>query len=240
MRGKPLLMFGMLCVCIFVLCGCANQTASSSGSSTQTINPSPSLESGSFSNVSVEDKIDFGTYNNEPITWQVLDKQDDKMLLLSDKVLYRAEYDDGHTRNVTWADCTLRASLNGDFYNNSFSDVEKTKILMTHVVNSDNMAYETPGGEDTDDKIFLLSIDEANRYFVADNIREATTLKGESIWWWLRSPGRLSYYAAGVHYGGEIDEDGNYVEEYSDFRDKEDNIIYYYGGVRPAMWVNLE
>ena len=51
--------------------------------------------------------------------------------------------------------------------------------------------------------------------------------KKETWWWWLRSPGGSSYYAAGVYYGGYLLMNGT-----NTFRES--------GGVRPALWLNLE
>ncbi|MDR2728735.1 MAG: leucine-rich repeat domain-containing protein, partial [Chitinispirillales bacterium] len=48
----------------------------------------------------------------------------------------------------------------------------------------------------------------------------------ETAWWWLRSPGDYSDYAACVYYDGYVYVDGN-----KSFRES--------GGVRPALWLNL-
>ena len=204
-----------------------------------------------FKYSNVGDTVKFGSYeqdNNtsngkEVIEWIVLAKEGDKALVISDKALdckpYNEEYED-----ATWENCTLRKWLNSTFLNNAFTSEEQALILTTNVVNDDNPNYGTSGGNNTQDKIFLLSIDEANKYFSKnDRICAPTdyaiahgawtsdsykTSSGEaSCWWWLRSPGYNQDGAAYVLDDGSVDFDGNYVD-----RDR--------GCVRPALWITLD
>jgi hypothetical protein len=115
----------------------------------------------------------------------------------------------------------LREWLNNEFYNTLTSEQKKT-IMKNLVVNSDNM--NTPGGNNTQDKIFLLSIEEAERYFKNNEERIAFYKGNREAWWWLRSPGYGSDSAAIVFVNGNVI-DWN---------------IHHYGSVRPALWVNLE
>ena len=113
----------------------------------------------SASSVSVGDTIQFGGYG-----WRVLDVKDGKALLLSDKVLERkAIHHDGKVI-ITWADSDMRQYLNGEFLGGIPAD-ERAKIAETTVANKDNQWYGTKGGNDTKDKIFLLSLDEVVKYF---------------------------------------------------------------------------
>ncbi|MDR0222663.1 MAG: leucine-rich repeat domain-containing protein [Oscillospiraceae bacterium] len=162
--------------------------------------------------------INFGGYD-----WLVLEKKDGRALILSLYVLEYKAYNDEYT-DVTWETCTLRTYLNFNFYN-SFGADDKAKIAETRVINNDNPNYGTSGGNDTTDKIFLLSIDEANEYFSDGNARVAYNSKGNASDWWLRSPGINSYYAAYVYDDGLVYVDGIRV--------------YYSYGVRPALWLNL-
>ena len=70
--------------------------------------------------------------------------------------------------DVTWETCTLRTWLNEDFYTTAFSKKERGYIAETLVKNEDNPEYGTVGGNDTRDKVFLLSIGEATTYFDPD------------------------------------------------------------------------
>ena len=186
-----------------------------------------------------------------PIEWLVLARDGDKALLISRYGLDAQPYNKDHT-SVTWETCTLRTWLNGTFYNKAFSSAEQAAILTTNVGNSKNQCYSgwsTSSGNNTQDKVFLLSYAEANKYFgvTYDNSSNTksrvaptayaiaqgawtsysnkTTDSTYAGWWWLRSPGTYQDYAAIVYFVGSLD--FNYVDSDS-------------GSVRPALWVNLE
>lgn len=124
-----------------------------------------------YASIPVGGYITLGTYeqdNNisngkEDIEWLVLAKETDKMLVISkygiDCKPYNEEWED-----VTWETCTLRTWLNDEFYNTAFSSKEQKKIAETKVVNDDNPISGAKGGNDTKDKVFLLSMDETLEY----------------------------------------------------------------------------
>ena len=181
------------------------------------------------------------TNGKDDIEWLVLDKQDDKALVISKYALdcqpYNTEYED-----VTWETCTLRKWLNGTFIKDAFNETEQGMILTATVTADKNPEYSTNPGKDTKDKVFLLSITEANKYFASDSARQCaptayaiaqgawksdsyTTSEGKAAcWWWLRSPGFLRDWADGVDNVGSVSEDGFSVN-YDD------------NAVRPAMWI---
>lgn len=82
-----------------------------------------------FSNVAVGEYIKFGKYEQdndestgkEDIEWLVLDKQDDKILVVSKYALDSKAYNE-NSEDITWEDCTLRIWLNNDFMDNAFSE----------------------------------------------------------------------------------------------------------------------
>lgn len=202
--------------------------------------------------------VSFGTYpqtkagnDATPIEWLVLARDGDKALLISRYGLDAQPYNTDYT-SVTWETCTLRTWLNGTFYNKAFSSAEQAAILTTDVDNSKNQCYSgwsTNGGKNTQDKVFLLSYAEANKYFgvtynnssntksrvapTAYAIAQGTgknssykTADGiDAGWWRLRSPGVSQYDAAYVSTDGSLY--ANRVNVGS-------------GSVRPALWVNLE
>jgi len=104
------------------------------------------------------EKIMFGGQD-----WLVLDKQDGKALILSETVTEFKRFHHTNT-DITWAECELRGYLNGDYYN-SFSDQEKARIIQTRVKTSVQPWHGTNGGADTDDYIFILSVQEVVKYF---------------------------------------------------------------------------
>ena len=168
-----------------------------------------------------------GTWGGEPIEWQILEmKEDGSCVLMSVKGLDARPYNT-EKANVTWETCTLRAWLNGEFYKNAFSASEKGKIVLSTVENPKNKEYGTKGGNTTKDYVYLLSLDEAERYFASDNARiccatanakknGAYTNDAGACWWWLRSPGRDQHSAAGVGYGGRVFNSGIYVSNASE------------------------
>lgn len=100
----------------------------------------------------------------EPIEWIVLDRQGGRTFLLSKYILDCKSYDNSG-ENTTWETCSLRSWLNIDFYFQAFSDSEQNKIQMTNVINNNNIDYDINGGNNTNDKIFCLSIEEIRKYF---------------------------------------------------------------------------
>ncbi len=193
----------------------------------------------------VGDYVFFGAYeqdNNtangkEDIEWLVLDKKDGKVLVISKYALDCQQYNTSYT-NVTWETCSLRKWLNGTFINEAFSEAEKA-IIPTVTVSADkNPEYSTNPGNATQDKVFLLSITEANQYFSFDSARqcEATAYveaqdayvssSNGNCWWWLRSPGLNQRYAASVYSDGDVGEGGP-------------DVCYGTCAVRPALWIDI-
>jgi hypothetical protein len=167
------------------------------------------------------DIIEFGGYE-----WLVLEESGGRALVLSLGIIETRAY---HSEwvEITWEHSTIRQYLNGEFYN-SFSPADQARIVDTNVINNDNPLFHIPGGDNTTDKIFLLSIDEANQYFADDSARIAYNMDGTPWWWgwWLRSPGYYSGDAAAVNHDGSVSVHGG-------------GVIYDSGGVRPALWLNL-
>lgn len=80
-----------------------------------------------YVDVQVGDIIEFGSYeqdNNpsngpEPIEWRVLEVSDGSALIVSQYALDARAYNKERVR-ITWAECTLRGWLNGEFYATAF------------------------------------------------------------------------------------------------------------------------
>jgi len=171
------------------------------------------------SDVTVGDVVEFGPYE-----WQVLAVENNRALIITKDVVEKRAYNEELT-DVTWETCTLRSYLNGAFCD-QFSAEEKARIIDTELANDDSVEWNTEGGNNTTDKVFLLSLDEVDKYF-KDDASRAATLNGEAWWWWLRSPGYGSDFAADVYYDGGVYDYGIYV-------------YYVPYGVRPALYLNLE
>ncbi len=171
--------------------------------------------------------VTFGSYpqteagnDNTPIEWLVLENDGETALLISRYALDCKPYDEKQ-EDTTWEKCTLRGWLNNEFFNNAFSVEEKQSILQSEVSADKNPKYSTNPGNATKDKVFLLSIVEANKYFKRDDARRCASTdyaiqqgvytsdsnKAEgrnTCWWWLRSPGSRSHNAAFVSSVGSI------------------------------------
>ncbi len=171
--------------------------------------------------------IEFGSYpqNNgrskEPIEWLVLEVNGNEVFLVSryglDCKYYHLEWSD-----ITWENCDLRKWLNGEFLNAAFSEEEQQRIKLSEVVNDNNPEYRTLGGNYTWDRVFCLSLAEAERYFKNDNERmcrrtaraiahRAYSSDDGYCWWWLRSPGGNQHHASGVDTDGALYPSGHYV-----------------------------
>ena len=144
--------------------------------------------------------IKFGNYpqdkdgTEKPIKWIVMKNEGNQVLLLSKYVLDTKPYNK-ELEKVTWETSDIRQWLNNEFYTTAFNKAEKVKIQTSLIKNEDNSEHGTSGGNDTEDKVFLLSEKEAM--------------------WWLRSPGSDSYGAAGVRSYGWVSRDGNIVYDNS-------------------------
>ena len=178
------------------------------------------------------DYIRFGTYEGEAIEWLVLEKTDEKMLVISRYALEDRPYHDTY-EDITWEDCTLRKWLNDDFLNAAFTKEERAMIPTVTVPADKNPEYDTDPGNATRDKVFLLSIAEAEKYFdsAAEMYCNYRPSKGGTIcMWWLRSPGGWQDFAACVIPGFDFDffELGHGVYN-SDS-----------AAVRPALWIEVD
>lgn len=187
-----------------------------------------------FQQLKVGDKVSFGSYNNESVEWIVVANAGNKLLLLSDRVIEEKPYDEVQTE-CTWATCELHRWLNEDFYTSAFSDEEKTVILDTTVTADPNPSYDVDCGEETNDKVFLFSIQEAKKYLPNLELRKslATDILAKTsknltdgyAGWWLRTPGENQETVSYVYTDGEISDIGT------------DPLLKI--GVRPAMWITL-
>ena len=203
----------------------------------------------------VGEYVTFGRYEQdndkangaEEIEWLVLDKQDGKMLLLSRYGLDCKPFNEKKVA-ITWETCTLRKWLNNEFYNTAFNGTEQGCILKTHLVTEDSKWGENPVN-DTDDNIFVLSIEEVTTYFDPDAFAfdparrtqpteyakamgaDAYPREGEyygNSEWWLRTPGFDDDFATFIQFNGMFNENGISVNVGNMF------------SVRPALWVSIE
>lgn len=111
--------------------------------------------------------IVFGSYEQdgdtgngpEPIYWEVVSEENGRMLVVSRYILDFQHYNNTKS-HVTWEECTLRAWLNGDFIDTAFTEEERAQILSVTLTNPDNSYSDADCGNDTEDQVFCLSVDE--------------------------------------------------------------------------------
>lgn len=196
-------------------------------------------------NANVGSYVTFGAYEQdnkksngkEDVEWLVLAKESNKILVISKYALDCQQFNTCYTDVITWEICSLREWLNGAFINNAFSAEEQAMIPTATVSADKNPDSSTDPGNATQDKVFLLSITEANQYFTSNEARKcaptdyaiaqgATKNKAGTCNWWLRSPSYYPDVAAFVNIDGVFE--------------------YVHGAqvislaVRPALWINLE
>ncbi len=164
-----------------------------------------------YANKRVGECFDFGHYPQgpngeiEPITWRVLQREADHLLVIAEQGLDCKWYHEQGC-DVTWANCNMRHWLNLPFRSMAFDEQERKCILKTSIANN----Y----GQKTDDYIFLFSVDEAGYLFSNDKIRRAKPTeyavkngvkpaKG-CCHWWLRSCGAHDDRAAHVSADGSV------------------------------------
>ena len=196
----------------------------------------------------VEGNVTFGTYEQdgnlengpEPIEWVILDKGDDRMLLVSKYILDAQYYYEINTseEGIGWEDSTVRTWLNSDFYNTAFNDEEKKYIPLSKIISSWRNTSIT---EETDDYVFLLSDDEVKAYFSdalsqdmaksryqdafkCEQTEYATQRGAMKNRWMARSYKYSKYYIYAYNAHGT----------YEGVPDNPSN-----GGIRPAIWVNV-
>lgn len=196
----------------------------------------------------INDSLKFGDFE-----WRILDIQRDRILIITESIVEDRPYHDVYEA-TTWADCSLRAYLNHEFFN-SFEMKEREKIIPVINKNLNNPWYGTKGGADTLDFIFLLSLEEVTRQYFGDSRslfyhpgknqrywferkdennskRLATSLGKDTHWWWLRSAGRVNLKASYIFgTNGNVGIQGNNITKGNLHEGR------CQGGVRPAMWI---
>ena len=206
-------------------------------------------------NASVGDVVTFGSYeqdndkNNgkEDIEWIVLAQEKNRLLVISRyglDVKRFAEY------RATWETSELREWLNNSFLQNAFDAYEQTMIPEVTVRAHKNPKYSTSPnpGNDTQDKIFVLSAKEADEYFASNEERacHATSYAryrgayvlpdNENCQWWLRTPGDFDARECSVNYFGGIELRGG--STWSGLAGS--GGVEARNAVRPSLWIEYE
>lgn len=196
--------------------------------------------------------VTFGSYeqdNNtdngkEPIDWLVLDIEDNSCLHVSKDILDVQKVMHWQTK-ISWEKCELRAWLNKEFLTAAFAEEEQAEIQESDLDNGNNR---------TRDRVFLLSFDEVGQYFPDDASRlcdvsltscallssrekKDITTRG----WWTRSPPAVHTPSGwGSPAPAPIEGDSDHFEYVTTVGIRNDYVVDYLGGIRPAIRVNLD
>ncbi len=260
MNIKRLIFTVIFAVCMIIAASCDGQPASNASKPV-------------FGEIAVGDYIKFGKYEQdndfengkEEIEWRVIEIKDGAALLISryalDSLPYNVEESD-----VTWETCSIRDWLNGIFINEAFDEAEQTIIITSTVPADEDPVYHEEGnyytycGNDTTDRVFLLSKKEADKYIFSFDKKLCYPTA------YAVSQGALT--VDDKMYYGEYDENGEWTEK--EYEKEGPSCVWWlrtpgmfqfnasfidaYGGiwgpgepvdsadfcVRPALWIEID
>ena len=173
---------------------------------------------------SVGDAVQMGEWSGEGLTFTIVGETNDSYLAVCDVIVDCMAFG----KSEDYAASDIREFLNGEFFHTAFTADERSEILSVTVESEDNFVCRVPSGEDTVDRVFLLSATEVRDYSVgrAKAIPGAIEkgLRNEDGFanCWLRTPGSHAKKAAVLSYTGALNMAGLDCE-------------IALGGVRPAI-----
>ena len=271
----------MLAFAMLLLSGCVKQAESTEviTEESNTEEPEPAtteaLETVTLKDAEIGDIVQMGTYEQDgdaetedPICWDVLDKDGDAVLLISYDVIAYQRFSDSR-KCVIWEDSQIRSWLNQAFYEEAFDETEQASIRETTLENPSTVgfaAHVDPSGDvqvresrpDTKDKIFLLSWKEAEQYY-GNRLTDASVLgrrpsravlqKRKAIFTDLIIEELPAMYPYSRHLPDGT-ERLSWMLRSTGMKDYNILVIGYegkwdqdypdsYNGVRPVMWVNV-
>lgn len=271
----------MLAFAMLLLSGCVKQAESTEviTEESNTEEPEPAtteaLETVVLKDAKIGDIVQMGTYEQDgdaetedPICWDVLDKDGDAVLLISHDVIAYQRFSDSR-KCVIWEDSEIRTWLNQEFYAEAFDETEQASIRETTLENPSTVgfaAHVDPSGDvqvresrpDTKDKIFLLSWKEAEQYY-GNRLTDASVLgrrpsravlqKRKAIFTDLIIEELPAMYPYSRHLPDGTDR-LSWMLRSTGMKDYNILVIGYkgkwdqdypdsYNGVRPVMWVNV-
>ena len=271
----------MLAFAMLLLSGCGKQAESTEVITEESNSEEPepatteALETVTLKDAEIGDIVQMGTYEQDgdaetedPICWDVLDKDGDAKLLISHDVIAYQRFSDS-AKCVIWEDSQIRSWLNQEFYAEAFDETEQASIRETTLENPSTVgfaAHVDPSGDvqvresrpNTKDKIFLLSWKEAEQYY-GNRLTDASILgrrpsravlqKRKAIFTDLIIEELPAMYPYSRHLPDGT-ERLSWMLRSTGMKDYTILVIGYkgkwdqdypdsYNGVRPAMWVNV-
>ncbi len=196
-------------------------------------------------NIEKGDIFEFGAYKfvkngaRLPIRWKAVDIKEEKALLLSEYVLFLSPYHSDIMGDISWGVSDIRKWLNGEFLEQAFDTNEK-KIILKTVLEPGNIPCFFGPHQTTEDKVFLLSLDEIDKLSYEDLAASPSPYmpchyqayccfskhrRAGGISYWLRSPASKRYLNAYVGPCGDVEHQGAVPSMPI--------------GVRPAIWIDF-
>ena len=180
---------------------------------------SPYCQADSSGMPKVGDVFELGTYHYDengayrPLEWRILKIKGTHALAISTECIELQHYNE-FDGPVSWETSTIREWLNNSFAKAVFTAEDRKRVSGARIANPSNDTFGTDGGNSTKDRLFLLSIEEAETLFDSDEDRKASPSPyaeslGANQWWWLRSPGHKDTHAAYVGGDGSINMGGS-------------------------------
>jgi len=214
-------------------------------------------------------KMEYLYFVEEPVEWQVLEVKDGKAFVVSKYGLDYGQYHSEkcingniyHSSKVTWEICDLREWMNTEMYDSMFTAKEKESVVLSHVENPDNEKFKVEGGNDTEDYLYMLSIEEFTKFFGKSEDIDGLVVGGEPWWDYCNEDGYTQptdYSMAQGIWNGATTSDWNYpncnywlrspamdtntvayVESNGGCMDELSNYVTGRINIRPCMWVDL-
>lgn len=188
----------------------------------------------------ITDIVEFGDFG-EIKNWIVLAKEEARVLLLSERIIVERSLDERtwdhrHHFETSWETCELRKWLNEEYLNRAFSEEEQSYILDTEVPASGNSYLDIDGGNDTVDKIYILSREEILEYLPDPHDRRTGSVKaGGTSCYWLRTRHSQGGGVARVY---EFTIVGT-LGEVAELQYEAGRASCLSSGVRPVLWVDI-
>ena len=177
------------------------------------------------------EQITLGSIDGIQMNWTVLRSENGRALLICNEAVTTRQME-----GDSWAKSGLRKWLNDEFYQQYFTDTERSIFIQSEITTPPDSVYDAKSGPATKDVFFVLSGDEArtfyyekeqrtvrpNRRAMAEGVR--TSSSGTCSWWLRSLAAENSSNFMVVGRDGGIGWSESYAQTV---------------GVRPAVWINL-
>ena len=139
--------------------------------------------------LATDDVLYYGSYQGNPIAWQIIKTENDRMLLIAKDSVCDLPFHD-EIKNVKWNESSLYSWLINDFIN-AFSEDQLSSIIAKSV-------------DGVESKVFLLGEDDI------EDIENKTILKSDKDWW-LCTKAETETNAMFVTKNGQLTKEGEVV-----------------------------